>query len=103
MVREDAPEFGWVVAVPASRPLESRYSVLAPPPALGRLVAVPMIRPEASRVTDCSLLPAPGRRSMVWTIRPEASRTTSRQVWAVSMEARANGITAERKIDFIAG
>lgn len=38
---------------------------------------------------------------MVWTIHPEASRITSRQVWAESMEARANGRRAGRKSIFM--
>jgi hypothetical protein len=60
------------------------------------VVAVPMIRPEASRVVDCTVPPADFWRSMVWTILPEESRTTSRQVWAVSMEAKANENSAGR-------
>ena len=71
------------------------------PPAFGRVVAVPVILPEASRVTARSVPPACFWRSMVWTIRPEESRTTSRQVWAESMEARANGSRIERRREFM--
>lgn len=56
---------GRVLAVPVIRPLASRYSVRALPPAFGRVVAVPVIFPEASRVTARSVPPASFWRSMV--------------------------------------
>jgi hypothetical protein len=49
---DEAPAEGCVVAVPIYQPLESRYSVRAPPLELGRVVAIPVIRPEEPRVTD---------------------------------------------------
>jgi hypothetical protein len=65
------------------------------------VVAVPVILPEASRVVACTVPPELFWRSMVWTIRPDASRTTSRQVCAVSKEARESENRAGRRMVFM--
>jgi hypothetical protein len=56
-VRDD-PAVVCVAADPVSRPLASRYWVLAPPPELGWVIAVPMIRPEAFLVPAFTVPPA---------------------------------------------